>query len=48
MVGGVCDANTTRTTVVVKLKKDIDITLSPMALESAQLFIEVSKILQAK
>ncbi|XP_042881836.1 transmembrane protein KIAA1109 homolog isoform X7 [Penaeus japonicus] len=40
VVGGMCDANTTRTTVVVKLKKDIDITLSPMALESAQLFIE--------
>lgn len=41
VVGGVCDANTTRTTVVIKLKKDVDIMLSPMALESAQLFLEV-------
>ncbi|KAK7076624.1 hypothetical protein SK128_017338 [Halocaridina rubra] len=40
IVGGVCDANTTRTTVVIKLKKDVDIMLSPMALESTQLFIE--------
>ncbi|XP_069163725.1 bridge-like lipid transfer protein family member 1 isoform X18 [Procambarus clarkii] len=40
VVGGVCDSNTTRTTVVIKLKKDVDIMLSPMALESAQLFLE--------
>lgn len=40
-VGGVLEANTTRTTVVIKLKKDVDIMLSPMALESAQLFLEV-------
>ncbi|XP_071552185.1 bridge-like lipid transfer protein family member 1 isoform X2 [Panulirus ornatus] len=40
VVGGVCDANTTRTTVVIKLKKDVDIMLSPMGLESAQLFLE--------
>ncbi|XP_050686161.1 transmembrane protein KIAA1109 homolog isoform X6 [Eriocheir sinensis] len=39
-VGGVLEANTTRTTVVIKLKKDVDIMLSPMALESAQLFLE--------
>ncbi|XP_069959318.1 bridge-like lipid transfer protein family member 1 isoform X14 [Cherax quadricarinatus] len=40
VVGGMCEPNTTRTTVVIKLKKDVDIMLSPMALESAQLFLE--------
>lgn len=40
-MGGMLEANTTRTTVVIKLKKDVDIMLSPMALESAQLFLEV-------
>ncbi|XP_076066750.1 transmembrane protein KIAA1109 homolog tweek isoform X4 [Oratosquilla oratoria] len=40
IVGGVCDANTTRTTVVMKLKKEVDITLSPMVLDSAQLMLE--------
>lgn len=44
-VGGVLEANTTRTTVVIKLKKDVDIMLSPMALESAQLFLEVGILL---
>lgn len=39
--GGMLEANTTRTTIVIKLKKDVDIMLSPMALESAQLFLEV-------
>ncbi|CAL4241100.1 unnamed protein product, partial [Meganyctiphanes norvegica] len=40
LLGGMCEANTTRTTVVMKLKKDVDITLSPMGLESAQLMLE--------
>lgn len=47
-VGGVLEANTTRTTVVIKLKKDVDIMLSPMALESAQLFLEVGTLLKRK
>ena len=40
-MGGMLEANTTRTTIVIKLKKEVDIMLSPMALESAQLLLEV-------
>ncbi|RXG59111.1 hypothetical protein Avbf_01112 [Armadillidium vulgare] len=36
----ILDSNTTRTTVVMKLKRDIDITVSPIALESTQRFLE--------
>lgn len=47
-VGGVLEANTTRTTIVIKLKKDVDIMLSPMALESAQLFLEVGTVVKRR
>ena len=45
VVGGCERASTTRTTLVVKLKKDVDIALSPVALESINQFIEVGIII---
>ena len=42
---GACgETSASRTTFVLKLKKDVDVALSPVGIESAHLLIEVTRI----